>query len=66
MCVNIWIYLIITIKRSRLKIDTLCVLSWRKMKLEEIKMDWANVLIILIVVLMIFGSAKNDVNKNRK
>ena len=30
------------------------------------KMDWANVLIILIVVLMIFGSAKNDVNKNRK
>ena len=30
------------------------------------KMDWGNVLIILIVVLMIFGSAKNDVNKNRK
>ena len=29
-------------------------------------MDWGNVLIILIVVLMIFGSAKNDVNKNRK
>lgn len=31
-----------------------------------IKMDWGNVLIILIVILMIFGSAKNDVNKNRK
>ena len=29
-------------------------------------MDWGNVLIILIVVLMIFGSVKNDVNKNRK
>ena len=29
-------------------------------------MDWENVLIILIVVLMLFGSAKNDVNKNRK
>ena len=29
-------------------------------------MDWGNVLIILIVVLMIFGSAKNDVNTNRK
>ena len=29
-------------------------------------MDWGSVLIILIVVLMIFGSAKNDVNKNRK
>ena len=29
-------------------------------------MDWGNVLIILIVVLMIFGSAKNDVNKNKK
>lgn len=29
-------------------------------------MDWGNVLIILIVVLMIFSSAKNDVNKNRK
>ena len=29
-------------------------------------MDWGNVLIILIVILMIFGSAKNDVNKNRK
>lgn len=29
-------------------------------------MDWGSALIILIVVLMIFGSAKNDVNKNRK
>ena len=29
-------------------------------------MDWGNVLIILIVGLKIFGSAKNDVNKNRK
>lgn len=29
-------------------------------------MDWGNVLIILIVILMIFSSAKNDVNKNRK
>ena len=29
-------------------------------------MDWGNELIILIVILMIFSSAKNDVNKNRK
>ena len=29
-------------------------------------MDWRSVLVILIVMLMIFGSAKNDVNKNRK
>ena len=29
-------------------------------------MDWGNVLIILLVILMIFSSAKNDVNKNRK
>ena len=30
------------------------------------KMDWGNALIILLVILMIFSSAKNDVNKNRK
>lgn len=29
-------------------------------------MDWGNALIILLVILMIFSSAKNDVNKNRK
>ena len=38
----------------------------RNNEIGEIKMDWGNVLIILIIVLMIFGSAKNDVNKNRK
>lgn len=36
------------------------------MTLGGIKMDWGNALIILLVILMIFSSAKNDVNKNRK
>ena len=39
---------------------------WKENEIGGIKMDWGNVLIILLVILMIFSSAKNDVNKNRK